>query len=298
MVQSKIRRNGIQQIRVGNSDNGIVGISSVLSSEQDSVSLSNVHIKNISRSGFSVNTINLDNSHVVALNVKVLSNKSTNVDDSQHISGIGLNRDLGVLSIIEQKRVGNRLGSRRIIQRQETRVDALNSLMVPIRQGNKDIFIIVKGESLIMNNKSLTVTIGILRIDVRVVPVSTVLIHSEVISDVSTRSNRTLSDHDRTVHLSTSVLEDTVEMDRGITIRQSIVHIHDNTVTLVNFNDRQWPLAIDTNHLTFMKTIGVGIDPCNVEIIGADCCANRRNKQRQTCCQQRQSRAGFHCGSE
>lgn len=77
-----------------------------------------------------------------------------------------------------------------------------------------------------------------------------------------------MGDHCRAVHVVRAVLVHTVPVDRSVLVAQSVVHVHDQTITLVDFDDGKWPLSVDAHDLAIVHAIWVGGGPCHVPVVG------------------------------
>lgn len=76
-----------------------------------------------------------------------------------------------------------------------------------------------------------------------------------------------MTDADRTIHLSGTILEDTVKMNARTLIAQLVINIDDHTIALGNIQQWQRPLPIDADGRAVEGSVRVGSDPSNVPII-------------------------------
>ena len=61
----------------------------------------------------------------------------------------------------------------------------------------------------------------------------------------------------RSIHLVTSVLEKTMEMQRGVSVIETIDQIKIHSVTLLHSQSGQWPSVVETMNNTLIGTIGI-----------------------------------------
>jgi hypothetical protein len=148
-----------------------------------------------------------------------------------------------------------------------------------------------------VNNKRTAEAIRVLAVDMRMVPVCTRLVnlnmsaedtcstrawtHSEIISERRTRRNTTLSNANNSVHLVRAIHEKAVKVQRSALIAEVIVQADDDSVADSGFYARNWPLSIDTDNRSRVKTVRVPEDPAYIEVIGAQLGRCRTQEQEQ-----------------
>ena len=76
-----------------------------------------------------------------------------------------------------------------------------------------------------------------------------------------------MTDAGNTIHLSSAILVDAVEVQTRGLVPELVEYIDHNAVSHSCSNVRQGPLAVDAHHQSIKKAIGVGSDPCDVEIV-------------------------------
>ena len=118
-----------------------------------------------------------------------------------------------------------------------------------------------------MDDQRLSITIRIAPVGMAVVPVRAVLVHGEVVGKRLPWEDGTLGGHRRAVHVVRAVLVQAMPVDRGVLVAQSIVHVHDQTISLLNLDNRQRPLSIDANDLAIVQAIWVRSGPCHVPVV-------------------------------
>lgn len=123
------------------------------------------------------------------------------------------------------------------------------------------------------------------------VPVSTNLVrHGKVVDKVVAWSDWTLGDKFRTVHLGGTVLEQTVEMERGVLVTQTVDQLQNDSVTSLDFEGGQGPRAIEPNDGSFHNPIGVSRGPGGIEVPVVVLSTNQGQKERD-----HQHRKLLHC---
>lgn len=94
--------------------------------------------------------------------------------------------------------------------------------------------------------------------------------HSEVVGELTTRSNTALRYLKWSIHVSGTIHVQSVEMQRGGLVAQLIVDVNNDLVTNRTCHHWQRPLVIDTNSWSHELSIRIRIDPGDVEVV-SDC---------------------------
>ncbi|KAH3669046.1 hypothetical protein OGAPHI_001642 [Ogataea philodendri] len=198
----------------------------------------------------------------VVLHVKVLRNETTNVNQTHQIGCIWFDVPSVVSGVVHQQVLRNWLSTSWVVHIQKAGSQSINVIMVPFSQGNDNFLIPFVWRIRVLNHKSTSHTVHILTRSMGVVPERTDLIrNSKVVQHGVTRSNRTLSEQRRTVHLGAVFLEQTVEMQCGISIRESVRQVQLDTITLVDPDVRPWEFTVTRNNWSFISSVGICIDP-------------------------------------
>lgn len=167
-------------------DHSIIYRRLVFGGDQEAVTLSSRNINHFSLGRISIDTVDLNYSHVVTFEPKVLTSKCTNVDDPEEIGFARLNSDGKVLSVVHKSCLWDRLGTSRIGFVEELWNQNLHLLVIPVRERYDDLFVhlvCVRGVG-ISDNKWCTKTIGVLSFIVRVIPVGPGLIDLDQFSQI------------------------------------------------------------------------------------------------------------------
>ncbi|QFZ26448.1 hypothetical protein EJF18_20353 [Clavispora lusitaniae] len=283
-VQNQIFRNHIQHIIIDLVHESIVLVSFILGMNQNTVTSSNSNVNHTGRVFFHINTINFNNLELVIFHVQVLRNKTTNIDDSDKIRLVWFHVPSVVSGIVEQSVLGNWFGTGRIVSVQKFWNQNICSVMIPFTNSQNNLFIELEWvfSILFFNDEDTSQTISVLTGSVRVVPVSSHLIrNSEVVQHGVTRSNRTLSNHFWAIHLRSSVSEQTVEVQRSVSVVKTIIQKQLDSVTLLNSQGGQRPSVVKTHNFTFENAIRVTINPCSSEVPCVSFSRNEAVKQRK-----------------
>lgn len=175
----------------------------------------------------SVHTINLDNSDVVLIELKVLRCKGSHVDDSEEIFLAWSDTELDILRLIDQDRVWHWFCSIvvvRVVLRLVI-VDQTRSLGVIQISESHDIFRIDTIWSVyIIDDERTSESIDVLSTNVCMVPVCSGLRDFELIDEACSGLDWTLSNHCWSIGECSILLEDTVEMDGRTLVDEVIRH--------------------------------------------------------------------------
>lgn len=133
--------------------------------------------------------------------------------------------------------------------------------MVPVRNGEDKLFIVFKGGFGIVNHEGSSETVRILAFVVGVIPVGTRLVDGEVVGEAGTWGDRTLCDHDRTVHVVGPVHEQAMEVERGVFVTERVVEVDNEAITNLDIYPRRRPLVVDSNDRSLGQAVWIGRDP-------------------------------------
>ena len=158
-----------------------------------------------------------------------------------------------------------------------------------------EVFVGVLG---VVDDEGAAETVGVLAAFVAVVPVCAWLVdlvwsasynnmrdikskatHREVLSQRTSRKDAALSDTNWTIHVGSSVHEESMEVQTGRLISERVLDIDND---LVAFGSNDWgngPLVVDTNHRACLLAIWVGVGPAYVEVICDGCAVSDRSEQ-------------------
>lgn len=125
-----------------------------------------------------VHTVNLQNGHVVALEPDVLPGKGANVDHAEEIRLSRLQRDTQVLRVVQQGRVGHRLGAGRVGLAHEAGQQAVHLVVVPVGHSHDDLLVVhvLEGRLRVVDDEGPSQAVGVLAMDVGMVPVGAGLV--------------------------------------------------------------------------------------------------------------------------
>lgn len=91
--------------------------------------------------------------------------------------------------------------------------------------------------------------------------------YSEVVFEGVAWRNFALRHAHRAVHVRGAVHEEAVKVQRGRLVAKLVVDIDDNAIANVCLNARNGPLVVDANDGTRERSVWVGRDPSDVEVI-------------------------------
>lgn len=162
--------------------------------------------------------------------------------------------------------------------------------MVPVGHGHDDFFVVavLEGRVWVVHDQRPAQTIGVLAVDVGVVPVSAGLVdlvfvceyvapwygrrcagtHLEVVGKPLAREDGTLRDMHRPVHMGGTLHEQAVKMQRGGLVAERVEDIDYQLVALVDVDGRNRPLAVDADDRAVGRTVRVGREPAYLEVVG------------------------------
>ena len=103
--------------------------------------------------------------------------------------------------------------------------------------------------------------------------------YGEVVSKGRARRDRTLRALCNAVHVTCTVLIQSMEMDGGRLISKTILHVDDESVANINFDAWNWPLPIDANNRSRMLAIWVPCDPADIKVVFFGGSAGKRNEK-------------------
>ena len=180
--------------------------------KKDSIPLGHSDIQRVHFLWFNTNTIHLNYSHLVSLQVNILGHKHSHIDKSDKVGFVWLNRPCHVLGIVHKSILGYWFGSSWIVLVQKLAHYHRSFIMVPIADRNTHFFI-VRRKSIIFNDEKSSKSVTILCSRVGMVPVSTGLVsNGKIIDKLVTRRNRTLGHLFCSIHKILLFLKKTMEM--------------------------------------------------------------------------------------
>ena len=91
--------------------------------------------------------------------------------------------------------------------------------------------------------------------------------HREIVCKRTSGLDRTLGHTCNTVHIRSTILVETVEVQTRAFIAELIDNIDHNAVSHSRSDVRYRPLPVDSYDRSIEKPIGVSSDPCDVEIV-------------------------------
>lgn len=100
----------------------------------------------------------------------------------------------------------------------------------------------------------------------------------EAVCEARTWRDGTLMHLASSIHTVGSLLHQTVEMETGGLVPQFIVDVDDDMIPDIGFESGTWPLAVDAYDRPHLGAIRVGINPCDVPVIGDGCCQGHVQK--------------------
>lgn len=112
-----------------------------------------------------------------------------------------------------------------------------------------------------MNDEGSSEPVRILAFVVGVIPVGAWLVDGEVVGEAGTWGDRTLCDHDRTVHVICPVHEQAMEVEGGVFISERVMEVDDEAITNLDIYPRRRPLVVDSNDRSLGQAVWVGRDP-------------------------------------
>ena len=102
--------------------------------------------------------------------------------------------------------------------------------------------------------------------------------YREVVCESTSWLNWTLAHAGNTIHLRTTILVDTVEVQTRTFVAKLVESIDHNTVSHSCRDIGQRPLAVNSYNRSIEKAIRVGIHPCDVEIVYNGSCVGEPAK--------------------
>ena len=143
-VRGRVEDNlGRKIYRIHACDKCIISGSVILRSDEHAVSLCSSEIDHLCLSWLSVDTINFDNGHVVTLEPEILTSKSSDVDDAEHVSLAGLKHRGHVLSVVHQCCIRNWLSSCGVCHVDKDLHQIWHLIMIPIRESQGSLLVVL-----------------------------------------------------------------------------------------------------------------------------------------------------------
>lgn len=161
------------------SDVGIIGRSIVLHRDENAVTLCCGNVYHVCFGGLGVDAVNFHDSHSVAFKPKVLTGKSTYVDDAEHVSFSWFDRRFRIGGVIHKGRIWYRLSSRGVGHTDESFHEVGYMIVIPVRKSQYPLLIVLSlvRRVWIIDNQRSAETIRILGNLMRMIPVCTWLVN-------------------------------------------------------------------------------------------------------------------------
>lgn len=158
----------------------------VLGREQEAVPLRRGYVDHIGAGRLRVHAVDLDDGDVVAFEPDVLGSKGTHVDHAEEVRLPRLHWHLEVPRVVEESIVGDGFGATRISLVDESGQEIGHLAMVPIRDGQDKLFVvlILEGVIWVVDNDRSPEAIGVLPPNMTMIPVGARLVD---LSKVSSR---------------------------------------------------------------------------------------------------------------
>lgn len=144
-------------------------------------------IDHLSLRRLSVDTIDLNDSHVVTFDPEVLTGKGADIGHSEEVGLARLDGNGEILRVVHQCRVRYWLGARGILEADEVVHESGKLIMIPVGDGDADLFVVLSGIRIlgIVDEELSSEAIWVLCSAVRVVPICARLFN---LQDVSLKS--------------------------------------------------------------------------------------------------------------
>lgn len=226
----------------------------------------------------------------MALKPKILSGKSSDIDDAEQVCFSRLDCSGDILRVVEQGSFRDRLGPSRIDYVNEAIEKIGHEIMIPIGQSQDSLLVVlafVRGLG-IGNDEWSAQAVRILGELVTVIPVCTRLIdlhlvsmfaigihdswqaYGEIVCERLPYTNRALRSPNDTIHFCGTILIEAMKVQARRAIAQIILHIHNHAISHCGGDPWERPLTIDAHDRSRLQAIRVGSDPRHIEIV-RDC---------------------------
>lgn len=276
-VQLQITWDKIQHGVIEFLHHGVVSGSVVFGVDQDGVTLGSGNVQHVRGVLFRVDTIHFNNGHLVVFDPEVLGHEPTGVDQSQKICGVWLDLPRQVSGIVDDQILRNWFGTGRVEQIHKGHVQLIDILVVPLTDLEDHFLVVFVWEIIVFDNERSPHTVLVLARGMGMVPVRTnVLFHGEVVQEGLAGPDRTLCDHLWTVHLVGAVHEQTMEMQRGVSVGKTVGQVHLHLITFLDPDVGPWELPVARDHLAFQVTIHVVRTPARSPVKSMGCSRNGR----------------------
>jgi hypothetical protein len=221
-----------------------------LCSNDDTISLRRSDIQLTHLALVHVDSIYLDDSESVLIELEVYWCEGSNVDDSEEIAVSCDHRELNVLCFVDKKSIRDRfrtvvvkcIGVRLIV------IDQWRSFIVVEITNRHQVFCTNTVWRIdVLDDKWTTESINVLSTNVSMIPISAWLVNDEFIDKCSTRLNWALGHHGRSIGIGCIGLMNTVEMDCRRLVSKAVRYSDDDGITHVGIDRRVGPLSINTD---------------------------------------------------
>lgn len=92
-------------------------------------------------------------------------------------------------------------------------------------------------------------------------------VYGEVVRKRISWRNLALRHAHRTIHMCRTVLINAVKMQRSRLVTKLVVDVDDDTIADIGLDPRNGPLVIDANDGTRERSVWIGRDPSDVEVV-------------------------------
>lgn len=234
-------------VHVGVDEEVLGGIGSGL--DEDRVTLGSGDVEAGDGLALNINTVDLNDLHVVSVNVEVEHGKGRHVDDAETVGFAGDKVELGVGLLVNQSRLGDGLGTGGVEDGEVLLQHDLVLGVVPVSKGEGVLLVVLVGLVGVVDNQGSAETIDVLASVVTMDPVGTVLLNGDGVGEVGAWGDGALGDHGGTIHLGVAGLEETVGMQTGGLVNlvdniddKSVTqgHVDSGDATLIEGEKRGW----------------------------------------------------------
>lgn len=209
------------RVHIGVQDEVLGGIGSGL--DEDRVTLSSSNGEASDDLTLDIDTVDLNDLHLVSVNVEVEHGKGGHVDDAETVGLAGNKVELGIGLLVDQSRLGDGLGTGGVEDGEVLLQHDLVLGVVPVSKGDGVLLVVLVGLVGVVDNQGATKTVDVLASVVTMDPVGTVLLDGDGVSEVGAWGDGALGDHGGTIELGIAGLEETVGVQTG-----GLVNLVDN----------------------------------------------------------------------
>lgn len=106
--------------------------------------------------------------------------------------------------------------------------------------------------------------------------------YREVVSEGASWRDWTLGNSSWPIHICSTILVQSVEMQRSSHILKAVVCIDDDAISNIGAYLRDWPLIVDANNRSFELSVWISLGPCDVEVVSHCCCVAAHKQPART----------------